>query len=331
MSHNDHVYVPRDRPPAQPWVGDPTQGTSSEPSQAAQASAHADAASRAQGAAAHHGAFYAAAPAVAPQVQGVPAGAGFPYPAPSYGAALPYGLQYGAPPQLGLHGAAFQYGVHPQLGLHGAPLLPYGHGASLPYGLQYGAPLTAPIYYSVPLYYPAEPARAASQPQQGAAAGSSPSPAAVNAPQAAANGVSGTTSTTVADGATATAADGTMPATGAASTQPGGLNLNIDRNTLNLLGGGALGALGFLLLTRYSQNAKPALSALLKEAYETKEWLLSKAEGLFADVQDAAAEAKHATDRQRDLQSLLEAIVDDESLQQRLQEILERKRTQADG
>lgn len=116
------------------------------------------------------------------------------------------------------------------------------------------------------------------------------------------------------------------PAWGAGPAPRRTLGWSVDRRTLNLVGGGALGALGFLLLMRYSRNVKPAVTSVMKEAYGAKEWLLGKTEGFVADMQDAAAEAKHATERERDLESLLEALADDEAMQRKLQEILARKR-----
>lgn len=106
---------------------------------------------------------------------------------------------------------------------------------------------------------------------------------------------------------------------------PGGPQ--VDAQTLRWVGGGALGAVGLLLLARYSEGLKPALTTLLTEIFEIKEWVLGQTEHVAADVQDAVAEARHAGERKRDLDGLLEALVEDEELQHKLLELVERKRT----
>lgn len=88
------------------------------------------------------------------------------------------------------------------------------------------------------------------------------------------------------------------------------------------LGGGALATLAVLLLMRNSRSLKPLATAAMKEAYSFKEWLLAQTEGFTADMEDAAAEAKHAYERERDLEKALEELIEDKDLLSKLREIL---------
>lgn len=103
------------------------------------------------------------------------------------------------------------------------------------------------------------------------------------------------------------------------------LGFAIDRQTLNLIGIGALGGLGILLLMKYSQALKPALVGVLKEGYGFKEWLLAHAEGVKADIEDAAAEAKHTHQQEEELEKFLNFLTTDEEALRRAMELLQKK------
>jgi len=109
-----------------------------------------------------------------------------------------------------------------------------------------------------------------------------------------------------------------------------GSGLSIDRETLYLTGAGALAAAAFLLLMRKSRSLKPTTTAAMKEAYGFKEWLLTQVESFAADAEDAAAEAKHSFEREKDLDSVLEALAEDKDLLGKLRKIVEKASAKAE-
>ena len=88
---------------------------------------------------------------------------------------------------------------------------------------------------------------------------------------------------------------------------------------------GGLAALGFLALTRTAQGMKPAVKAAMKEGYAFKEWLLTRAEHLRADLPDAAAEARHDHDRERDREQLLNVLSRDKELLAKVEALIRSK------
>ena len=101
---------------------------------------------------------------------------------------------------------------------------------------------------------------------------------------------------------------------------------SLDRQTLYLVGGGALGALAFLLAMKYSHPLKPAMAGILKEAYGFKEWLLGNVEGFTADVEDAAAEAKHTYQQEQELEKQLELLLKDKAMLEKIIQMLQSRR-----
>jgi hypothetical protein len=79
-------------------------------------------------------------------------------------------------------------------------------------------------------------------------------------------------------------------------------------------GAGALAALVFLALTRGSPTVKPVMKVALKEGVAFREWLLTRAEHIRADMADAAAEALHDHAQERDFERLLNALASDREL-----------------
>jgi hypothetical protein len=104
-----------------------------------------------------------------------------------------------------------------------------------------------------------------------------------------------------------------------------------DRNTAVWVGVGALAALGFLLLARSSEGVKPALVGVMKEGHAFREWLLTRTERVRADFADAAAEARHAFEHERDLDALLAALAGDKELLARVEEFIRQQKASATG
>lgn len=100
---------------------------------------------------------------------------------------------------------------------------------------------------------------------------------------------------------------------------------SLDSHKLSLVGGGALGALAFLLAMKYAHPLKPAMAGILKEAYGFKEWLLGNVESFTADVEDAAAEAKHAYQQEQELEKHLDLLLKDKALLEKIIKMLQEK------
>ena len=92
----------------------------------------------------------------------------------------------------------------------------------------------------------------------------------------------------------------------------------------HLIGAGALGAFALLLLMRSSRHLKPAARLAMTEFYGLKEWLMTQVESFSADMEDAAAEAKHASALEKGVESILESLLNDEELRRKIQDILAR-------
>lgn len=97
----------------------------------------------------------------------------------------------------------------------------------------------------------------------------------------------------------------------------------IDKKSLGLMAGGALGALAALLLGKASKKVRPAVVGAVKEGYAFKEWVAGKVECCKEDAEDIVAEAKHAY--YKDLEASSASIEKEKELLQKAEEALARK------
>lgn len=97
--------------------------------------------------------------------------------------------------------------------------------------------------------------------------------------------------------------------------------LVIGKNSLWLMGAGALGALAFLGLGRASKKVRPAAVCAAKEGYAFKEWVGGKFDALKEDVEDIVAEAVY--EYQKDLEAGADAIKREKELLEKIEKLVE--------
>ena len=68
---------------------------------------------------------------------------------------------------------------------------------------------------------------------------------------------------------------------------------------LFFLGGIALGALGAVALSKGKLNLKPVAADLISRGMDVKDALMSKVEAVKEDMEDLAAEARHASEKRK--------------------------------
>jgi len=97
----------------------------------------------------------------------------------------------------------------------------------------------------------------------------------------------------------------------------------ISKRSLWLVAGGALGALAALGIGKASKKIKPALVSAAKEGYAFKEWAAGKYERAKEDIEDIAAEAKHAY--HKDLEATAEAVKKEKEIIEKVERAVEKK------
>jgi|GEM_PF-1176240 len=97
----------------------------------------------------------------------------------------------------------------------------------------------------------------------------------------------------------------------------------ISKRSLWLMAGGALGALAALGIGKASKKIKPALVSAAKEGYAFKEWAAGKYERAKEDIEDIAAEAKHAY--HKDLEATAEAVKKEKEILEKVERAVEKK------
>ncbi len=97
----------------------------------------------------------------------------------------------------------------------------------------------------------------------------------------------------------------------------------ISKKSLWLVAGGALGALAAIGLGKASKKIRPALVGAAKEGYAFKEWAAAKLETVKEDIEDIAAEAKHAY--HKDIEATEEAVTKEKEILQKVEEAVAKK------
>lgn len=98
----------------------------------------------------------------------------------------------------------------------------------------------------------------------------------------------------------------------------------VSKRNLWLAAGGALGALALLGIGKASSRLRPAVVGLVREGYAFKEWAAARAERVKEDMEDIAAEAKHAY--HKDLEASQETIRRERELLKKMEEAAGKKR-----
>ena len=97
----------------------------------------------------------------------------------------------------------------------------------------------------------------------------------------------------------------------------------INKNSLWFVLGGAVGALAAVGIVKASEKIKPALVEAVKEGYAFKEWAATKLKTVSEDLEDIAAEAKHAY--YRGLKASTEAVEKEKEILKKVEEKIEKK------
>ncbi|MDO5484665.1 MAG: DUF6110 family protein [Desulfovibrionaceae bacterium] len=69
--------------------------------------------------------------------------------------------------------------------------------------------------------------------------------------------------------------------------------------SLTFLGGVALGAIGAAAVSQGKLNLKPVAADLISRGMDMKDALMSKVEAVKEDMEDLAAEARHASEKRK--------------------------------
>lgn len=97
----------------------------------------------------------------------------------------------------------------------------------------------------------------------------------------------------------------------------------LNKKSLWLMAGGALGALAAIGIGKASKKIKPAVVGAVKEGYAFKEWAASKVEMVKEDIEDIVAEAKHAY--YKDIEATEEAIKKEKEILQKIEKEVGKK------
>lgn len=97
----------------------------------------------------------------------------------------------------------------------------------------------------------------------------------------------------------------------------------IEKKRVKYFIGGALVALGGLLLERFLVKGKPHLVSVTKEAYAFKEWLRGKGEEIKENIEDILAEAKYSY--HEELEDTKEIIQKEREIFEKLENLVEKK------
>ena len=103
----------------------------------------------------------------------------------------------------------------------------------------------------------------------------------------------------------------------------------ISKRSLWLMAGGALGAIAALSIGKASKKIRPAVVGALKEGYAFKEWITEKYERAKEDIEDIAAEAKHAY--HKDLEATQEAVKKEKEILEKVEKAVEKKASRKKG
>lgn len=105
--------------------------------------------------------------------------------------------------------------------------------------------------------------------------------------------------------------------------QGNGDGYTLNKKSLALMAGGALGALAAIVIGKASKRVRPAVVGAVKEGYAFKEWVAAKVESAKEDVEDVVAEAKHAY--HKDLEATASAIEKEKEFLRKAEEAVARK------
>lgn len=97
----------------------------------------------------------------------------------------------------------------------------------------------------------------------------------------------------------------------------------ISKKSLWLVAGGALGALAAIGIGKASKKIRPAVVGAVKEGYAFKEWAAAKIETAKEDIEDIAAEAKHAY--HKDIEATHEAVKKEKEILEKVEKVVEKK------
>ncbi|MEB2308795.1 MAG: hypothetical protein OZ917_05775 [Candidatus Brocadiaceae bacterium] len=95
----------------------------------------------------------------------------------------------------------------------------------------------------------------------------------------------------------------------------------IDKRSLWLMAGGALGALAVIGIGRLSKKMRPAAVGVTKEGIAFKEWLITNYEKVKEDIEDIVAEAKHV--HLKDLEAEAETEKKEQDLLKKVEQMVE--------